>query len=152
LSGIYLNQRGREAQGIVDASEAATLQNRLVGALTGLIDEENRHVAIRTVMTRAQLFSGAFAHESPDLLVNYNGGYRVSWATSLGGIPQHTFEDNTKKWSGDHLVDPALVPGVLFMNQPFHGERASLLDLAPTILAALGLPQDEAMEGENLLL
>ena len=151
LSGIYLNQRGREAQGIVEPNEAAALQNKLINALTGLIDEQHRHVAICSVRTREQLFNGAFAHESPDLLVNYNGGYRVSWATSLGGIPQHSFEDNTKKWSGDHLVDPALVPGVLLMNQPFQGEHASLLDMAPTILAALGLPIGDAMEGTNLL-
>ncbi len=151
LSGIYLNQRGREAQGIVEPTEAAALQHKLSNALTGLIDSERERTAIRSVMTREQLFDGAYAHESPDLLVNYSGGYRVSWATSLGGIPQHPFEDNTKKWSGDHLVDPALVPGVLFMNQPFQSERASLLDLAPTILAALGLPKGEAMEGTNLL-
>ncbi|MBL8207194.1 MAG: alkaline phosphatase family protein, partial [Blastocatellia bacterium] len=151
LSGIYINQRGREAQGIVDAHEAAALQNKIVAALTGLMDGERERTAIRGVMTREELFNGAYAHESPDLLVNYAGGYRVSWATSLGGIPQHTFEDNTKKWSGDHLVDPALVPGVLFMNQPFQGERASLLDMAPTILAALGLPKGDAMEGTSLL-
>lgn len=151
LSGIYINQRGREAQGIVDAQEAAALQNKIVAALTGLMDGERERTAIRGVMTREELFNGAYAHESPDLLVNYAGGYRVSWATSLGAIPQHTFEDNTKKWSGDHLVDPALVPGVLFMNQPFERERASLLDMAPTILAALGLPKGDAMEGTNLL-
>ena len=151
LSGIYINQRGREAQGIVEPSEAKALQSKLTNTLTGLIDEEHRRLAIRSVLTREQLFQGAYAHESPDLLVNYNNGYRVSWATSLGGIPQNVFEDNTKKWSGDHLVDPALVPGVLFMNQPFQTERASLLDMAPTILAALGLPKGEAMEGTNLL-
>jgi bisphosphoglycerate-independent phosphoglycerate mutase (AlkP superfamily) len=44
-----------------------------------------------------------------------------------------------------------LVPGVLFMNQPFRGESASLTDLAPTILAALEIPKGSAMEGGSLL-
>jgi bisphosphoglycerate-independent phosphoglycerate mutase (AlkP superfamily) len=44
-----------------------------------------------------------------------------------------------------------LVPGVLLMNRPFRGERARLIDLAPTILAALGAPVHPAMEGEALL-
>ncbi len=98
-----------------------------------------------------ELYSGPYAHESPDLLVNYAGGYRVSWATSLGGIPATQFEDNLKRWSGDHLIDPALVPGVLFMNRPFRGAQADLRDMAPTILAALNLPKGGVMEGESLL-
>ena len=34
------------------------------------------------------------------------------------------------------------------MNRPFRGEGARLVDLAPTILAALGVPRGPAMEGE----
>lgn len=151
LSGIYLNRRGREAQGIVEAHEAERLQTQLSKALTGLGDPVRERVAIRSVMTRAQLYAGPYAAEAPDLLVNYNSGYRVSWATSLGGIPAAQFEDNVKKWSGDHLLDPALVPGVLFLNRPFQHERPGLTDLAPTILAALGVPPGEAMEGGDLL-
>ena len=37
------------------------------------------------------------------------------------------------------------------MNRPFRGEGASLLDLAPTILDALGVPDGPAMEGSSLL-
>jgi bisphosphoglycerate-independent phosphoglycerate mutase (AlkP superfamily) len=40
---------------------------------------------------------------------------------------------------------------VLFMNRPFASEGPSLLDLAPTILAAFGVPQGPAMEGRSLL-
>ena len=46
---------------------------------------------------------------------------------------------------------PITCPGVLFMNRPFRAEGARLLDLAPTILAALGVPKGPAMEGESLL-
>ena len=69
----------------------------------------------------------------------------------MGGVAEGQFEDNVKKWSGDHIIDPDYVPGVLLMNRPFHGEKARLLDLAPTILAALGLPNGPAMEGHSLL-
>lgn len=60
-------------------------------------------------------------------------------------------EDNTKKWGGDHIIDPTLVPAVLFMNRPFRTEGARLLDLAPTILSALGPCKTPIMEGESLL-
>jgi bisphosphoglycerate-independent phosphoglycerate mutase (AlkP superfamily) len=37
------------------------------------------------------------------------------------------------------------------MNRPFQGKGARLADLAPTILAALGVPRGQAMEGSALL-
>jgi bisphosphoglycerate-independent phosphoglycerate mutase (AlkP superfamily) len=85
------------------------------------------------------------------LLINFSSGYRASWATPLGGLSAELFEDNPKKWTGDHAIDPSLVPGVLFMNRQFHDDRPSLVDLAPTILGALGVPAGPAMEGKSLL-
>jgi predicted AlkP superfamily phosphohydrolase/phosphomutase len=151
LGSVYLNVRGREGEGIVDPSDAPAVAARIAEGLGGLRDPETGEVAIRRAVTREQVYSGAFAAESPDLVVAFSRGYRVSWATALGGVPDGIVENNVKRWSGDHIVDPELVPGVLFMNRPFRGEEASLTDLAPTILSALGVPRDAAMEGESLL-
>src|SRR5262249_28802767 len=140
LSGIYLNLKGREEQGIVQPGEADALTADIQKGLGGLIDTERGATAIRSVATRDQVYAGAYAAESPDLVVNFAAGYRSSWETALGGIPRTVFEDNVKKWSGDHIIDPCLVPGVLFMNRPFPGDGASLVDLAPTILDALQVP------------
>ena len=118
--------------------------------MSGLGDPARGQIAIRSVLTREQVYSGPYTAEAPDLLVNFAEGYRVSWATALGGVPAGHFEDNRKKWSGDHLIDPALVPGVLLMNRPFRDD-AGLIDLAPTILAALGLKPTPVMEGGMLL-
>ncbi len=151
LGGIYLNLKGREGRGTVDAAAAAQLQAAIVTELTGLGDPQQGKIAIRSVMTRAQLYAGPYAAESPDLVVNFAAGYRVSWGTALGGVPHGQFEDNTRKWAGDHIVDPCLVPGVLFMNRPFATAGARMVDMAPTILAALGVPPGAAMEGQPLL-
>jgi predicted AlkP superfamily phosphohydrolase/phosphomutase len=150
LSGIYLNLAGREAQGIVAPAEAEPLKAAIARGLRGL-EDPGRGVAIRGVRPREELYSGPYAHESPDLMVHCAEGYRISWGSSMGGIPEGLFEDNVKKWGGDHIVDPALVPGVLFMSRPFRGAGARLVDLAPTILAALGVPKGPAMEGSSLL-
>jgi len=152
LGGIYLNLKGREEKGIVEADEAQSLKSAIADGLTNLSDSNLGKAAINNVVTREQVYSGAFAHESPDLLVNFAEGYRVSWGTALGGAPEGYFEDNVKKWCGDHIIDPCLVPGVLFMNREFDGEKARLLDLAPTILEALGVPKGPAMEGDSLLI
>jgi predicted AlkP superfamily phosphohydrolase/phosphomutase len=156
LGCIYLNLKDREEQGIVPPEDAGRVKAALAKSLTGLCDEARGEVAVRSVLAREQIYQGAYAEESPDLVVNFAEGYRVSWETPLGGVPApgpdgSLFADNHKKWGGDHVIDPALVPGVLFMNRPFRTESPSLVDLAPTILAALGVPKTPAMEGRDLL-
>jgi predicted AlkP superfamily phosphohydrolase/phosphomutase len=151
LGGIYLNLQGRETNGIVRPDEAEALKDALCRGLTGLIDSTHNRVAVRSVVTREQIYRGAYVQDAPDLLLNFAPGYRASWGTPLGGVPEHCFADNDKKWSGDHCIDPELVPGILFMNRAFDAAQPSLLDLAPTILDAFGLPKSSAMEGRSLL-
>src|SRR5262249_7143063 len=150
LSGLYLNLQGREEQGIVRPEEVEGTPAALVRGLTGLADPEHRGApAIRCVLPREEVYHGPFLAEAPDLLVDFAEGYRVSWSSSMGGVAEGQFEDNVKKWSGDHIIDPDRVPGVLFMNRPFRGDAARLTDLAPTILAVLGVPKGPAMEGAS---
>jgi predicted AlkP superfamily phosphohydrolase/phosphomutase len=152
LTGLYLNLQGREARGTVRPDEAENLAAAIAQELTGLEDPERGTVAVRSAFRREQVYAGPFAHESPDVIVNYAAGYRVSWSTSLGGVAATpVFEDNTRKWAGDHIIDPALVPGVLLMNRVFRRDDARLVDLAPTILAALGQSAAPGMEGRSLI-
>jgi bisphosphoglycerate-independent phosphoglycerate mutase (AlkP superfamily) len=88
--------------------------------------------------------------EAPDLVVGYREGYRGSWKNALGGVPQSLVEDNSSKWSGDHCIDPSLVPGILLSNRPISKDDPSLMDLAPTILNLLGMPFPAAMDGSDL--
>jgi predicted AlkP superfamily phosphohydrolase/phosphomutase len=152
LSGVYVNLKGREAEGIVSSEDVGSVKTAIAKGLTGLIDPlRGNQIAIERVQAREAVYHGAHIDEAPDLLVDFAPGYRVSWSSSMGGIGESQLEDNVKKWSGDHIIDPDRVPGVLFMDRPFRGEGARLLDLAPSILAALGVPRGPAMEGESLL-
>jgi predicted AlkP superfamily phosphohydrolase/phosphomutase len=152
LSGIYLNIKGREQGGIVPPDDADSLKAALARGLTGLTDPGRQGaLAIRRALPREAAYHGPYLEEAPDLLVDFAPGYRVSWSSSMGGIARDQFENNVKKWSGDHIIDPDQVPGVLFMNRPFHGDDARLLDMAPTILTFLGVPTGPAMEGKALL-
>ncbi len=151
LSGIYLNLKGREERGVVDPQAVEPLQSAIIKGLLALRDPKHGDAAIRRVLTRAEAYTGPYAGESPDLMVNFAAGYRVSWGTALGAVPEGQFEDNARKWTADHIIDPTLVPGVLFMNRAFREDRATLTGMAPTILAALGVPKGAAMERESLL-
>jgi predicted AlkP superfamily phosphohydrolase/phosphomutase len=152
LGGIYLNIKGREERGILEHEEVDSVKDALVRGLSGLLDQERGDaVGIHRVHPREAVYRGPFVDQAPDLIIDFAPGYRVSWSSSLGGFGDGLFEDNVKKWSGDHIIDPDQVPGVLFMNRPFRAEGGRLMDLAPTILAALGVPRGPAMEGESLL-
>lgn len=151
LGSVYLNVAGREAEGTVDPDGADRVGEEIAARLRGLADPGRGAVAVRDVKTRRQIWHGPHAADSPDLLLLFAEGYRVSWETGLGGVGRGWFEDNVRKWSGDHIIDPPRIPGVLFMNRLFHTESPALHDLAPTILDALGVPAGELMEGTSLL-
>jgi len=147
LGGLYLNIKEREAQGIVDAgAEAQALKQELIGKLTNLRDGEQ--VAIRAAYATNALYKGPYLAEAPDLIVGYNEGYRTSWDAAVGMVTSEVFEDNRKAWSGDHCVDPALVPGVLFCNRKIDATDPGLEDMAPTALTLFGLQPPAWMEGK----
>jgi predicted AlkP superfamily phosphohydrolase/phosphomutase len=152
LGGIYLNVKGRESMGILEeGSEADRVRRAIQTGLAEFPDTQTQLPAIRGVSRREELYSGAFVENSPDLLVNFHRGFRVSWQSAVGGFSNSVLEDNLRRWSGDHIVDPESVPGILFMNRAAQHNHARIIDLAPTILNYLGVLVPESMEGASLL-
>jgi predicted AlkP superfamily phosphohydrolase/phosphomutase len=152
LGGIYLNFKGREAGGILEeGADAERVRRAIQSGLADFPDPQARRAAIRSVSRREELYSGAFVESSPDLLVNFHRGFRVSWQSAVGGFAPSVLEDNKRRWSGDHIVDPEAVPGILFMNRTARHNHARIIDLAPTVLNYLGARVPESMEGAALL-
>ena len=156
LGGIYLNFKSREGGGILEeGTEAERVRRAIQTDLADFPDTQTQRPAIRSVSRREELYSGAFVGNSPDLLVNFHRGFRVSWQSAVGGFSHSLLEDNMRRWSGDHIVDPESVPGILFMNhvarQGQEQGHARIIDLAPTILNYLGVAAPGSMEGVALL-
>ena len=151
LSGIYLNLRGRESQGTVaPGGEAEALKAELIARLTGLPDEERGEIAIREVYATDRLYRGPYLDAAPDLIAGFNAGYRISWEAAIGQATGRVIEDNRKAWSGDHCIDPPLVPGVLFCNRPIDCINPGIEDMAPTALDLFGVDPPEWMDGKPL--
>jgi predicted AlkP superfamily phosphohydrolase/phosphomutase len=148
LGGIYLNLRGREAQGIVDPGDAAALKAELIAKLNGLGDAETGEAAIRQVYDASAIYRGPYLGAAPDMIIGYARGYRTSWDAALGKVTVRVFEDNVKAWSGDHCVDPSLVPGVLFSNLKLDAEDPGIEDMAPTALGLFGIEPPPWIEGK----
>src|SRR5205085_1820051 len=152
LSGIFVNLKDRYAHGIVaEGAEADALREEIARRLTALVDPQTGASAIKRTYVTRNVYRGPYKDEAPDLIPGYQRGYRVSWETAIGRGTEAVFHDNTKAWSGDHCIDPSLIPGVLFCNHPVEAENPRLLDLGPTILQLFGVPVPEHMDGKPLV-
>ncbi|UCC30712.1 MAG: alkaline phosphatase family protein [Phycisphaerales bacterium] len=150
FAGIYLNLAGRESNGIVKVGEQAEhILGQLVAGLLGARDPESAATMVRSVYLARDAYSGPHAADRPDLVVGFEPGHRASRQTALGGAPTNVVGDNDKLWTADHLVDPTAVPGVLATNVPVRIARPACVDLAPTVLACLGLPVPANTDGRS---
>ena len=141
FGGIYLNKVGREYYGIVGASEVGQLKEVLINKLLGMTDPLTGEKVVNNVYPAEVIYNGPYIKDAPDLFVGFKRGYRASWQTALGGMSATLIEDNSKKWSGDHLFDPKEVPGVIFVNSKIQTKGKSIIDLAPTVLGLFGIHQ-----------
>ena len=151
LSGIYLNCAGRERQGIVAEQQMQTLKGEISKKLEELLDPKEGQKAISKVYDTKVCYRGLYTDEAPDLVIGYNPGFRVSWESVTGSIEPEVFSDNLKAWSGDHHVDPKLIPGVLFANRPLEAKEPHIMDIAPTVLNLFAIKVPVYMEGRALL-
>jgi predicted AlkP superfamily phosphohydrolase/phosphomutase len=151
FNGLYLNLAGREAQGSVAPEQAEALREEIARALEAERDPVSGEAVVLKVYTAAEAFHGERAAEGPDLVVGYNKGYAGSDPSTLGEITEAVLEDNTSRWSGNHLIDPRLVPGVLLVNRPGIGEGYDLTDVTASLLAHYGLEPVPGMVGSSFL-
>jgi len=152
LGDIYINLKGREAFGIVrQGKQYEKIRNEIKEKLEAWVDDENGQKPVRRVYKREEVYKGFDPNLVPDLIVANNNGYRVSWQTSLGGIPKDLIEDNKKNWSADHCsLDPEITKGIFLSNMKFDVDEANIMDIFPTILQLLNIPIPEDIDGRVL--
>ena len=149
LNGLYLNVKGREREGIVEAGgEAEGLKEELCAKLDGLTDPSSGKIGITNLFDCDAMYAGPYVDNAPDLIVGYAAGFRASWDSVMGKVTTQIFEDNLKAWSGDHCVDPRLVPGVLFSNRKIAIEKPAIVDVAPTVMKLFGLELPAYFDGK----
>ena len=153
---IYLNVRGREPQGIVEPGrEYERLCEEIEQALYALSDPDTGAPIVECVHRREALYWGPWVHLAPDLLIQWR---EYAYLTSEAYLQREgelftgpQVEDGTTEFvhSGTHRLEGILLatgPGI--RPGPIPGAR--LMDLAPTILHAFGLPVPADMDGAVL--
>lgn len=142
---IYLNLEGREQKGTVAQGRPyEELREELIHRIGGLVHPENGEPLVSAVRRREEVYSGPQLSRAPDLVVEPALGYEFKanlGVSSLVAPPEK---------SGVPCRDDAL----FYLSGIKEGLRPGphrLEDLAPTVLALLGLNAPPSLEGESLL-
>ncbi|MGH0032889.1 MAG: alkaline phosphatase family protein [Myxococcota bacterium] len=151
LTGLFINRKGREKNGIVEeGSEYRKLVQEIADKLGRLVDPQTGEGCVRRVAVSHQFFSGPYRFDAPDLLIGWEGGYRHSWECATGQVTPSVFTDNDRSWSGDHCVDPSIVPGVLLANRAIGTETPRLIDIPASVMRLFGQEIPGYMQGEMI--
>ena len=152
MGGIFINRAGRESVGTVSTeSEYESLCEELIRDLKEFVDPADNSPVVFHVHRSRDRYQGPYVEEAPDLIVGFHRGFRCEWGSVAGHLSGEIFHANELSWQADHAFDPSLVPGVLLSNVPLHCDNPHLVDLAPTILDAMGIATPSHMDGSSLL-
>jgi predicted AlkP superfamily phosphohydrolase/phosphomutase len=128
--GISVNLGGREPDGTVDPADFDRVRDEVAQKVGSFVDPRTGRRPVARISRREEVFKGRFADDAPDLLLQAAPLYSLTHAKS-------TVE--AADWlSGDHRVDGVLTAAGPAVDRSGFPETANLVDLAPTILAAVG--------------
>jgi len=140
--GIRLNLDGREPDGVVPESDYEPLRTELIEQLRAVETPAGEPV-FKEVVRREEYFHGPAAAEAVDI-VTVPATFDIQLSTRLDGNQFGPLEEpwNHKREGIFAATGPEISDGSF--------DDAHLFDVAPTVLATLGLPYDETMDGEPL--
>ena len=144
---LFLNVQGREPQGVIAAGEYESVRDEIVHKLSQITDEQGTNIG--TVSYKPQDVYGELRNVPPDLMIYFGN---LSWRSvgSMGHGRIHTRENDIGPDDANHAQQ-----GIFIMNDPQRQGRGKLeglhvMDVAPTVLDALGLPIPTDMRGKKV--
>lgn len=146
---IYINLKNRNYSGIVEPSDYKKLRNEIAELLLKTEDPQNHQRIVDKVYMKEDLFKGDALEKAPDMCATFRDGYGVKVSSKDIVTPDTIIRDN-EDWFGEHDVNGVIMahgPGFTKGAQP---EKASIIDVAPTVFAALGVPVPNDMDGRVL--
>jgi len=145
---IFINLRGREAQGIVEESQYRDLCEQIRSRLMALTDPDTGEKIVETVYHRDDVYQGPWVADAPDLLIHWKDyAYFTKKGLDREGMifsRDLTIDASSFPHSGTHRLD-----GIFIASGPSvrRGDQLSdlrIIDVAPTLLYLLreSLPND----------
>jgi predicted AlkP superfamily phosphohydrolase/phosphomutase len=141
---VVIRVRGREKEGCVaPGAEYKALRGEIAAAALALRDPDDGAPIFQAAFRREELYHGPYLEQAADLILAPYDGYD----------PKGALYKETLTYKGDELVgmhtydDAMLYVGGRVISQT----RFSVLNVMPTILNLMGVPQPAGLDGESLL-
>lgn len=147
--GVQVNVRGRESHGAVaPGAEYESVRSHLIAELKGIRDPQGTPV-VKEVYRREELASGPYVDRLPDIVVLVEAGLtvRTDLAQDLWGSARPA---ELRDVSGEHDMNGIFAAAGTDIQPGGFLPEATLLDVAPTLLYALGEPVPQNMDGHIL--
>lgn len=142
---VRINLQGREPQGVVAPED-------YYATCAAIADELMAWECVERVERRDAVLDGPHVERAPDLFVTYarESGYARTGIRARGGPTSRRLDGNElvggkeRGMNGVHFDT-----GIFMTDAPTDRSDCSLLDVAPTVLARMGIPAG-GMEGQSL--
>jgi predicted AlkP superfamily phosphohydrolase/phosphomutase len=149
LGSIYVNVKGREPQGIVEpGAEYEAVRDEIEQMTLDFRDPRTGRPLIGKVLRREEIYSGPYLDKAPDLTLLPKEPSDIFFG--LADFGHRYTVDTVYRYSGMHrdhgmliVNGPNVQPGSIL-------QGASIYDIAPTVLHAMGLPVPSDMDGHVL--
>ncbi len=138
--GVRINLEGRDPMGVVPPEEYEELREGLIRSLQA-IETPDGEPFFETVAPREQYFHGDNIDETVDI-VTIPADFEHMLSEQLG---DGDYFGPAEPWN--HKLDGVFVAAGKGINENAALERAHLFDVAPTIMAAMGVPYSDRMDG-----
>ena len=147
--GLYVNLAGREATGIVpQGGPYEEVRDSLIAALVHLRDPDTGDPVVSAAYRREEIYAGPRVAQLPDVVFSlrdrpYLPSERMTAQAIIEPLPPESS-------GGRHHPEGIFLAAGPGIRQGAVLDGARLIDVAPTVLYALGLPVPEDMDGRVL--
>ncbi|MBI4335768.1 MAG: alkaline phosphatase family protein [Candidatus Omnitrophica bacterium] len=145
---IMINLKGRQPKGIVAPEDYEKLRDRIIDGIKALRDPDTREGIVEGVYRREEIFSGDYLDEAPDIVLKLKDGYVPHSSIEAPGIIGR--ENPFEPISSDHTRNAVIIMRGDRIKNGFAIEGAGILDIAPTILALMGVAAPSDFDGRVL--
>ncbi|MGZ3625238.1 MAG: alkaline phosphatase family protein [Ktedonobacteraceae bacterium] len=149
VEGIMINVIDRQAEGCVRAGEEyEVLRTRILQEIRELREPGSNEPIVLEAYRREELYHGERLETAPDIIIVtkdcYKGGTGID--RLISEVPMGVIS----KLSGVHSMDGIILAQGPHIRRNSKIEGAGIIDVAPTVLYALGMPIPSDMDGKTL--
>lgn len=149
VEGIMINVAGRQPEGCVQPGEEyEAIRTHILEEMRSLRDPKTGEPIVLEAYRREELYHGERLETAPDLILvtqdQYKGG------TSIDELISAVPLDVISKLSGVHRMNGIILAQGPHIRRNARIEGAGIIDVAPTVMYALGMPIPTDMDGKPL--